>query len=90
MAISRTCGDFSEDLPAPGCLASDVPYDGLLVHWSLGGDPAPWCTLESDSDYYVNITIANPESDSACLGTTCPVGAALQNGEPTADGSSPP
>jgi hypothetical protein len=87
MAISRTCGDFSENLPAQDCLASGVPFDGLLVSWRLGTGPATWCPLEPDSDYYVNITIADPESDSVCSGATCYVGAVLQNGEPTADGS---
>ncbi|HVV98594.1 MAG TPA: hypothetical protein VHC92_15730 [Rhodanobacteraceae bacterium] len=87
MAISRTCGDFS---PEPACLASDVPFDGPLVSWSLGTGPDTWCPLEPDSDYYLNITIADPESDAACPGATCFVGAVLQNGQFAADGSSPP
>jgi hypothetical protein len=90
MAISRVCGDFSEALPAEGCLASRVPFDGLLVSWRLGTGPATWCPLEPDSDYYVNITIADPESDAACSGATCFVGAVLQNGQPAVSGSSPP
>jgi hypothetical protein len=89
MSISRTCGDFSENLPAQGCLASDVPFDGLLVSWWLGTGPATWCPLEPESEYYVNITIADPQSDAACHDATCYVGAVLQNGGPTVNGSPP-
>ena len=76
IAISGTCGDFSENLPTPGCLASDVPVSQPVVRWLFQGvNPDASCILQPDSDYYVNITVAHPEDGGS---NEIPVGVTSQ------------
>lgn len=62
MAISRTCGDFSADLPTPGCFVSNVPSsDANLLSWKFTTNaPGSWCNLQPDTDYYVNLKYTDP------------------------------
>lgn len=62
IAISGSCGDFSQDLPTPGCLASDVAVKESVAHWFFqSGNPGPFCALQPGSDYYVNIMLTHPQ-----------------------------
>lgn len=70
MAISRACGDFSEHLDTPGCLAvgtegQGVPSsDAKLASWKFTKNaPSSFCNIAPDTDYYVNITYFDPAQD---------------------------
>ncbi|MBN8726611.1 MAG: hypothetical protein J0H15_02770 [Xanthomonadales bacterium] len=79
MSISKVCGDFSEQLPTPGCLR-DAPYgeapgsgtpssDTSMVSWKFtSNNPTGYCNLQPNTDYYINIMFANP---AACTGERC-------------------
>lgn len=77
MAISTVCGDFSDHLPTPGCLADDVPTsDANLVSWKFTPNaPNSWCILQPNTDYYVNIKNTDPTSNVECpvSRSRCPV-----------------
>lgn len=77
MAISTVCGDFSNHLPTPGCLAENVPTsDANLVMWKFTTNaPGSWCNLQPNTDYYVNVMYTSPTSNVECPAnrSTCPV-----------------
>lgn len=86
MAISTSCGDFSEHLPTPGCLVENVyTSDDNLVGWKFTQNaPNDQCNLSPNTDYYVNIMLADPESTHQCNkgATTCMVGVASRVTKP--------
>lgn len=77
-SISRRCGDFDDYMETVGCLARDVPTsDANLVKWKFTtNSPGAFCNLQPDTDYYVNIIIADPASTDGCssASATCSVG----------------
>lgn len=89
MAISTACGDFSANLPTPGCLVDrqygeqsplGIPSaDVNTVYWKFGTttNPNGVCLLQPNTDYYMNIIFADPTSTKNCTGTVCPVGELL-------------
>jgi hypothetical protein len=66
MAISSACGDFETHLPTPGCLKADIAPGNPLVLWHFSTSaPDTACALQPDTDYYVNLMVAHPESVGA-------------------------
>lgn len=79
IAISGSCGDFSQNLPTPGCLASDVAVDELAARWRFqSANPDAFCILQPDSDYYVNIMLTHPQDASS---NEIPVGVTSWRGQ---------
>lgn len=81
MAISRTPGDFTQDLPTAACRAdhqtgdadwSGFPMsDGQMLRWKFTENaPNFYCNLAPDTDYYVNLYVADPNEVTA----KCPQG----------------
>ena len=68
MAISTVCGDFSQHLPTPGCLRTNVPTaDAALVKWKMTSNaPDYFCNLQPNTDYYVNFMFTDPTSTVEC------------------------
>ena len=75
MAISTVCGDFSDHLPTPGCLVTNVATaDANLVRWKMtANNPSGSCNLQPNTDYYVNWMLHDATSDTECPAgsTTC-------------------
>ena len=75
MAISTQCGDFSEHLPTPGCLKTNVATaDQAAVAWKLtSNNPTGSCNLQPNTDYYVNLMLTDHLSTEECAAsaTTC-------------------
>lgn len=87
MAISTRCGDFTQALPTPGCLADaaygELPWTGVptadkpLVGWKFTPNaPGSWCNLQPNQDYWVNLMFANPLDFFNCNAaeSTCVLG----------------
>jgi hypothetical protein len=76
MAISTACGDFSANLPTPGCVKANIPSaDSLLSYWNFGGgNPAGVCNLAPNTDYYVNMMMTDKASTVECAASSqvCP------------------
>jgi hypothetical protein len=72
-SISGQCADFSQE--ESGCSAADMPAtDMTLVYWRATPGSPFYCTLEPDTDYYVNILLTDPEAiDPECQEDTCQV-----------------
>lgn len=74
MAISKTCGDFTQNLPNPPNLGCRVDHamgsadwtgvpssDSAMVRYKFTANaPASYCNLEPNTDYYVNMYFADP------------------------------
>ncbi len=75
MAISKACGDFSAQLPTPGCVKLNVPTsDTTMVLWKFTtNNPTGYCNLLPDTDYYVNMMFTDSASTVECVAgsTTC-------------------
>lgn len=75
MAISTQCGDFSDHLPTPGCLKTNVPTaDANAVQWKLtANNPTGSCNLQPNTDYYVNLMLTDHLSTEECAASaaTC-------------------
>jgi hypothetical protein len=69
-AISRTCGDFQ---PVQGCYVTNFPNsDNGMVYWRTGSGDNFHCALLSDTDYYINIRITDPNvTGPNCAGQNC-------------------
>jgi hypothetical protein len=88
MAISTIPGDFTAGLPTPGCRGDHAygdplwrgfpPDDSTILSWKFTvNGPSFYCNLSPETDYYVNLYIADPtEVTAKCLqgSTTCRVG----------------
>lgn len=68
MAISTQCGDFTDHLPTPGCIAADVATaDANAVQWKLTSNaPSSWCNLQPNTDYYLNMMFVDHASTVEC------------------------
>lgn len=71
MAISTTCGSFSPTQSA--CLKENVPAsDQGMVYWRMSAGTSFYCHLDGNTDYYVNIKLADPAATGPnCSGSTC-------------------
>lgn len=70
-SISQQCADF---YPAEsGCLATNISAsDAPMVYWNTVFTGTFHCTLSPDTDYYVNIKLANPTATGPnCFGASC-------------------
>jgi hypothetical protein len=75
LAISRQCGDFSQNLPTSGCIRRDVSHsDYTLAYYQFTqNNPDYACNLEPDTDYYINVIQSDTESHIQCGGDICPI-----------------
>jgi hypothetical protein len=73
LSISRACGDFSDYLPAPGCVVvGPVPDSSVLYQW-FGQQGSSACPLQPGTTYYLNAMYTDPGDRSRCTssGQTC-------------------
>jgi hypothetical protein len=71
MSISTSCGDFG---PANiSCFTPSVATHGI-VRWTFGANTTG-CHLQPNTDYYVNVKLANPNQTSPyCNNSSCNLG----------------
>ena len=71
VSIGRCPGDFTNDNVDPGCY--DRQANGGDLEWSTDGSFGT-CTLDQNTDYYLNITyvnVENPGSGTLCDTSSC-------------------
>lgn len=77
MKISTACGDFTPNTANPACLATNVFSSGVsFLYWNFtGGSPNFKCQLQTNTDYYVNMKMTDPNSPVECAtgSPICPI-----------------
>jgi len=77
IAISPTCGDFSANVPNPGCsIQNAASDDSRAISWKFtSGNTTSYCNLQPNTDYYVNIKLHDPTSPVECAASAsvCPL-----------------
>lgn len=70
IAISRACGDFSQWLPSPRCVATSPANDQPILYYHFGQGA---CELQPATDYYLNIMYPDTLDRTRCtsLGLSC-------------------
>lgn len=71
VSISRTCGDF--DPVDPYCQAKDVDNDdSFFMTWRVSAEMFHACTIEPDTDYFLNVRFTDPHENSPdCQANAC-------------------
>jgi hypothetical protein len=78
VVVSTVCGDFSENTTYPGCSLYNIYSDGQasLKYFSNGGNAGrTQCSLQLNTDYYLNVRYTDPTSSVECPAgsATCPM-----------------